>query len=288
MYLSTQSFYLSERKGEPTTIRILKQAGYDAIDFSMFGNLCKPDHPLSQAGYLDYARQLRQIADDVGIIFNQAHAPFPSFKSDDSAYNEKVFSDILRSLEISAVLGASIVVVHPFYLPDPKEKKDRNLDFFCRLQPYCASPGVKIALENMWIYDETKTKIVPAVCGTGESFAEYLDELDSRYFTACLDLGHCGLVGENAADMIRILGPRRLLSLHVHDNDFLHDTHTVPFLGQMDWQSITEVLADIHYAGDFTLEADNFLIGFPDAFLERAVRFMHDIGRHLIDMIESL
>ena len=56
MYLSTQSFYLSERKGEPTTIRILKQAGYDAIDFSMFGNLCKPDHPLSQAGYLDYAR----------------------------------------------------------------------------------------------------------------------------------------------------------------------------------------------------------------------------------------
>ena len=287
MVLSTQSFYLSERLGEMTAIKVFKQAGYDAIDFSMFTNLSQPEHPLSQDNYRAYARQMRDVADENGIIFNQAHAPFPTYIEGQAAYNEKTYAGIIRAMEISSILGASIVVVHPVYLPDPAAKKELNLDIFRRLQPYCANLELKIALENMWGRDESGTRIVPNVCSTGESFAAYLDELDSRYFTACLDLGHCGLVGEDAAAMIRQLGHKRLLSLHVHDNNGLEDTHTVPFLGQMNWHSITEALADIQYAGDLTLESDAFLKGFPDAFLYRAARFMHDVGRYLIKKIES-
>jgi len=287
MILSTQSAYLSERFGEMKAIRILKWAGYDAIDFSMFSNLLKPDHPLSQGNYRDYAAQLRREADDAGIAFNQAHAPFPTYREGDAAYNDKTFADIVRSLEIAAILGVSIVIVHPVYLPDPQEKKALNLSIYHRLQPYCASLSLKVALENMFGHDETGTRIVPNVCSTGESFNEYLDALDSRYFTACLDLGHCGLVGEDAAAMIRTLGGRRLLSLHVHDNNNRVDMHTAPFLGHMDWQAITTALAEIGYAGDLTLEADNFLMGFPDAFLPQAARFMQEIGRHLIRMIEA-
>lgn len=285
MILSTQSSHLSDRLGEMAAIKVLKWASYDAIDFSMFTNLSRPEHPLSQDSYRDYARQLRQAADESGIVFNQAHAPFPTYKDGDDAYNEKTFADIIRALEIAAILGAQIVVVHPVYLPDPQEKKSLNLSLFRRLQPCCESLGLKVALENMWGRDEAGTRIIPNVCSTSESLIEYLDELDSRYFTVCLDLGHCGLVGEDAADMIRTLGKQRLLSLHVHDNNFREDTHTVPFLGQMNWQAITAALADIQYAGDLTLESDGFLKGYPDAFLPQAARFMQEIGRHLIRMI---
>jgi sugar phosphate isomerase/epimerase len=287
MILSTQSSHLSERFGEIKAIKILKWAGYDAIDFSMFNNLNRPDHPLSQNDYREYALQMRQVADDAGIVFSQAHAPFPTYKAGDDAYNEKTFADIVRSLEIAAILGASIVIVHPVYLPDIQEKKAFNMSLYRRLQPYCESLEIKVALENMWGRDETGKHNVPVVCSTGDSFCEYLDALDSRYFTACLDLGHCGLVGEDAAAMIRTLGHRRLLSLHVHDNNFRDDTHTVPFMGQMDWQAITAALADINYAGDLTLEADGFLKGYPDAFLPQAARFMQEIGRHLIRMIDA-
>lgn len=282
MILSTQTHGLSGRLGDAAAIRMLGQAGFDALDFSMFGNLTQAEHPLSQTGYLAYAQNLRQIAADAGVRFNQAHAPFPSRIEGNDTLNEQRFILIVKSLEIAAHLGASIVVVHPFYIPDSELKKRLNLAFYQRLQPYCQAYGIKVALENMWGVHPVSKRLIPNVCSTGESFAEYLDELDRRYFTACLDLGHCGLVNQDASEMIHILGHDRLLALHVHDNDFLSDTHTAPFLGKMDWVSITAALADIKYAGDFTFEADNFYAGFPDEFLPTAARFLHDIGRQLI------
>lgn len=286
MRLSTHTSYLSDRFGELTAIKIIKHAGFDALDFSMYTNLSQQGHPLNREDYKDYARQMRAVADENEIVFNQTHAPFPTYIAGDAAYNKKAFSDIVRSLEISAILGASIVIVHPVYLPDDAEKKTLNLDIYRRLQPYCEDLGLKVALENMWGMDESRARMVPNVCSTGESFAEYLDELDSRYFTACLDFGHCGLVGEEAAEMIRQLGHDRLLSLHVHDNNNLEDSHVLPFLGKLDWPGVTQALADIQYAGDLTLEADGFLLGFPDALLPHASRFMHDVGRYLIRQIE--
>jgi len=285
MILSTQTHCLADRLGDAAAIRILAQAGFDALDFSMFNNLTRADHPLSQPGYREYAVNLKRIADDQGIRFNQAHAPFPSFIEGNAAYNEQTYPIITRAIEVAAILGASVVVVHPFSVSDSEQKKALNLAFYRRLQPLCESCGIKVALENMWGLHPVSRRIIPNVCSTGESFAEYLDELDPGCFTGCLDLGHSGLVNLDAADMIRILGHDRLRALHVHDNDFLNDTHTAPFLGKMNWAAITAALADIDYAGDLTFEADNFLVGFPDELLPAAARFLQDIGRHLIRMI---
>ncbi len=287
MILSTQTHVLANRLGDAEAIRILGQAGFDALDFSMFNNLTQTDHPLSQPGYREYAAKLRQIAADQGIRFNQAHAPFPSCIIGDESYNAQMFPQIVKAIEVAAILGASIVIIHPFSTSDSLQKKQLNLDFYQRLQPLCQKYGIKIALENMWGVHPVSRRIIPNVCSTGESFAEYLDELDRDCFTGCLDLGHCGLVDLEAADLIRILGHDRLLALHVHDNDFLNDTHTAPFLGKMNWAAITTALADIQYAGDFTFEADTFLTGFPDEFLPTAARFLQEIGRQLIQMIKQ-
>ena len=287
MILSTQTAALSYRLGDEAAVRILSQAGFDAIDFSMFINVTEADHPLGQSDFRSYTQNLRQIADQSGIVFNQAHAPFPTYKENEPAYNKKIFADIVRALEISSILGAEIVVVHPVFLADEQAKKNLNLDIYQRLQPYCAEFSVKVALENMWGINPESGKNIPNVCSSGAAFAEYIDALDSRYFTGCLDLGHCGLVGEDAAEMIRQLGPDRLLALHVHDNDLKRDVHTAPFLGKMNWQTITAALSEIDYAGDLTLEADNFLVGMPTEFLPTAVRFLHDIGRQLIKMIQG-
>jgi sugar phosphate isomerase/epimerase len=54
-----------------------------------------------------------------------------------------------------------------------------------------------------------------------------------------------------------------LHALHVHDNDYIDDRHTLPGLGRMDWEEIMKALAEIDYDGDFTYEADNFLVNIP-------------------------
>ena len=58
-------------------------------------------------------------------------------------------------------------------------------------------------------------------------------------------------------------------------------------LSEMNWEEITRALADSHYSGDFTYEADQFLKGFEDDFKPTACRFMADYGRHLIAKIKT-
>ena len=164
---------------------------------------------------------------------------------------------------------------------------EKNMEFFRSLLPYAKEFGVKIALENMWQKEPKRGYIYPSACGTAKEFARYIDTLDSEYFVACLDLGHCGLVGEEAQDAIRILGHDRLKALHVHDNNYKEDTHTLPGLMMMNWDEITRALADIDYSGEFTYEADNFLKNFDNAFKPEAVRFMVKRGRDLIAKIEA-
>ena len=56
MRLSTHTSYLSDRFGELTAIKIIKHAGFDALDFSMYTNLSQQGHPLNREDYKDYAR----------------------------------------------------------------------------------------------------------------------------------------------------------------------------------------------------------------------------------------
>jgi len=286
MLLSTQTAHLSTRLGDAEAVKTLCEAGFDALDFSMF-YFQNPDYPLMKDGYQGYVKNLRDIASGYGVIFNQAHAPFPSYIEDNDAYNKLTFQQIVRSMEVASILGATMIIVHPFYTVDTSAMKQKNIDFYNSLKPYCEQYNLKIALENMWGWDAANQKIIPNVCSRGQQFAEYVDALDSRYFTACLDLGHCGLVGDNAPDMIRALGHDRLKALHVHDNDDIHDMHTAPYFGKMDWAAITAALAEIQYDGELTFESDNFYLPLPTDVLSSAAKFLHDIGRSLIKSIEN-
>ena len=75
--------------------------------------------------------------------------------------------------------------------------------------------------------------------------------------------------------------------LHIHDVDYLHDNHTLPFMQKLPWESITAALAEIGYEGDFTYEANCFLQNLPAQLLEPACTFMAQTGRYLISRIEA-
>ena len=201
-----------------------------------------------------------------------------------------IFERIVRSIEISGVVGAKCIVVHPMhhlpYADNADLLKEMNMEFYRSLAPYAKSFGVKIALENMWQRDSETKQIVVSACSRTKEFADWIDTLNDGCFTACLDLGHCGLYGYDAAEMIKGLG-ERLGALHVHDNDYQSDSHTAPYLGKMHWDTICDALAKIGYKGDFTLEADNFFNPFGEELAPSAARFLHDIGRNLINRIEK-
>lgn len=283
MVLSTQTLETGASFGDIKAIKMFAEAGFDAIDYSMHSSYC--DSFIFGDGYKDYCLKLRRAADKAGLYYNQAHAPFPSYVRGDSDYNGRIIPALVRAVEAAGELGVKNIVVHPVAFPE--NQKQNNLDLYNFLKPHAKKAGVKIALENMWGIDPKRGYIVHNVCSSPEELSEYYDALDPEYFSVCLDLGHCGLVGEDAAEFIKVLGAQRLQALHIHDNNYKEDSHFPPYTHLLDWDKITAALREIGYKGDFTLEADSFLTHMPKELYPSALRFMHDSGRLLIKKFEG-
>ena len=169
---------------------------------------------------------------------------------------------------------------------DIKALDTELLDVQTTIADFCKQLNIKVALENMWGHDKKRDYIIANVCSTPNEFNEYLDALDSDYFTGCLDIGHCPLVGVDSADAIRTMGNKRITALHVHDNNYKKDLHSMPYMDDLDWDSITTALKDVQYKGDFTFEVGSFFKNVPDDLLPNFYKLMHDVGRYLISKCE--
>lgn len=282
MELSTQTDVGVSRFGEEKTIRWICEAGFDAIDYSMF-DITSEDAILNRKDYESHALHLRKLTESYGCRFNQTHAPFPSHIPGDDEYNGKIKDYIIKAIEVAGILGAEDIVVHPSRFKN--NDKQIILDFYRSLESYAKQYGVKIALENMFGRDARRGCIVENVCSNPTQLSEFADELGKDNFTVCLDIGHCGLVGQDPAEFIIKLGHDRLKALHVHDNNFKEDLHVWPYTSLQDWDSITSALKEIKYSGVFTYEADKSLLYFPEELMPYAYSFMEKIGRHLINKI---
>lgn len=283
MKLVTQTEVLSARLGDEKAVRIICESGFEGIDYSMF-RMSADNDLLNTSAYKEHIKEIKKIAESYDVPFEQSHAPFPPVREDDKEYSERTMEKVKRAIEIAGMLEAKICVVHPCVFSE--NQFEHNMEMYHTLEPYAKDAGIKLALENMWGWDKIRNSIVPNVCSTAEDFNRYVDALNPESFTACLDLGHCGLVGENTASMIRDMG-KRIGCVHIHDNDNIHDSHTLPYLSKMDWDSILKAFADIDYSGNFTYEADSFLRLFPNEMLPACERFMHDVGVEMIKKING-
>lgn len=286
MKTSTQIEFGSVLVGEERTVELIAKAGFDAWDFSMFsmcrydwssGKLLENDHPLAGGNYLAFARRLKQIGLDNGIVCNQSHAPFPSSVPEIRDYFK-------RAIECTAEAGGKICVIHP----DNNKSAEENAEMYRELMPFAHQCGVKIATENMWNWDGARDESCFAACATSESFVEHVDAVNDPFLVACLDLGHAEMrgSGSGAVNMIKALGSR-LQALHIHDNDRWHDSHQIPFSMDIDFAGIVKALKEIGYNGYFTLEADNYLRGFSAEDVFDGIKDLYAAARRLADMFEK-
>ena len=290
MRVSANTSSLTKRFSTEEAIRRYAKAGFDCLDFSI-SQPWGPENPAYGDDYLENARRIRAAADECGIPFNQAHAPFRFSVEESVNWETEIFPKQVRALEICAILGVEILVIHPIHHMDfrgnEKILHDINMAYFKKLIPYAEKYNVKIAIENMWRRDPNRKFISHDTCSQPEEHAAWIDELNHPNIVACLDLGHSALVGVEPEDAIRYLGADRLKSLHVHDVDYISDLHTLPFQGKTNWMEITKALKDIGYQGDLTYEAGTFLQNYPDELLDSPLRFMVETGRILISLIEG-
>jgi sugar phosphate isomerase/epimerase len=262
------------------------EAGFEAIDYSMY----EGDGAVFGRGGSLLLKEMRRVADSYGVSFNQTHAPFSRFRLgiENDGYNRELFDKIRRSIDFTAALGAPRVVIHPAFICrnlTADERFGMNMDFYLTLLPYAKQVGVEIAIENMWgRHRDDNQKIIKNVCSDAEELIRYVDGVGDPSVTACLDVGHAVLVGESPDAMARALGTR-LSSVHLHDNGFYYDDHTLPFMGKVNFVSFANALSEISYRGDITLESNSFMDRMPDGLVPAALVFSAKTAAFIREMV---
>lgn len=285
MKTSTEIASTARIVGEERAVEVLAKAGFDAWDFSMFQmhkydkvNKCslESEHPLSTRNYLAFARKLKQIGLDNGIVCNQSHAPFPS-------YAKGIMPYLKRAIECTAEAGGEICIIHPAN----QKSAEENAEMYFELLPFAKECGIKIATENMWNWDKEKEESCFAACSTSEDFLAHIHAVNDDYLVACLDIGHAEMrgSGSGAVAMIHALG-HHLQALHIHDNDCRHDDHQIPFSMNIDFDAVVKALKDIHYQGYLTLEAEAFLKTFDETTIHQGVKELYESARKLKEMYD--
>lgn len=291
MLIST-STALRGKVGYEKNIELLKKAGFTAFDINLDGpnDIMIPEEFCGD-DYQERAYKLREFADSIGLPCNQSHAPFGS-QYGDATPDTELFKKTVRSMEIASIMGAKGIVVHPMqfkyhhYYKD--ELKEINKRFYNDLLPYAEKFNIIMYTENMWNVRPVSHVIIPSTCSWAEEFCEYIDMIDSPYMKGCLDIGHLLLTGENLTRIIEMMGPDRLAALHVHDVYPQSDAHTLPFLGNVNFEEMTEALKKIGYKGDITFESGNFERRFPTEELQlSALRLTADIGKYFKSKLEE-
>lgn len=272
MNVTTNIMGFYQTVGLERTIEIFAQAGFQGIEFNNDRKeFYTHEHDRS------YYEAIRQKTEALGLNFPQAHMPFPSSGMDVDLTRQR-FYEITNAMEYASWLGVKNVVVHPCGHLSWQENWDAmmeyNVDFYRRLAPYAKKFGLQIAIEN----------INGTVTRNAEGMNDLLNRLNDDVFVVCYDVGHAHIAGQGAADMIRKIG-NRIKCTHIHDNDGVHDSHTLPYYGDIDWEAVTQALADIGYEGNVNYEAGNFVANVPAELMPQAAAYMAQVGYQLRDRV---
>ncbi len=167
------------------------------------------------------------------------HAPF--FGLDIASLDAKVsqYSEdtLKRALEVTALLGGRVMVMHTGYLPF-FSRSGRRLWFrnwnsrMPQVVERALELDVRIALENTW---EDRPEVI----------AHLIDMLPRDAVGVCLDTGHLNVFSRLPLNnWWRALGAK-VVALHIHDNDGMSDDHLVPGEGTFDFRALAGLIGKL-------------------------------------------
>ena len=283
MRLSINSEAVSVRYGDECAIEMLGKAGFDCIDYTFIDG---KSIEMYGDNYKEYVQKLLSLLKKYRMTCNQAHAPYDFKYGGAFEMSNEKYAKLVRSIEAASMLGADNIVVHTISVPDDVDVFAYNIEFFKSLQPYCEKFKICVAIENLYEYDAHTFSHFGRL-HTPELLNAMIAELNSPWFTICVDVGHAAITNNKPQDVIRGFDNRVLKALHIHDTDYRFDRHTLPYTGQHDWEKIMKALKSIDYTGDLTYEIGHFMAKYPDDLVEDALFFAEKTGRSLIRSFEK-
>ena len=198
---------------------------------------------------------IRCILDRNGLSCVQSHLHCHNLLESSEIPDEVSDFAITQSIIATGMLGGKYGVYHPrssissgWRTSIAFEDNRRILSGFLDT---AAKSGVSIAVENIPTFPDHSRW--PFYTSNFEDLAALVDSFSDPHICVCWDFGHANLMEIKQDEALRYLGSR-VRCLHIHNNFGVHDDHSSPDSGTIDWYKILPVLAEIGYDGPLTLE----------------------------------
>ena len=270
MKIVTTTCVFPRRYPAEKAIERLAAVGFEGLDMGLDYWNYGQDSPFMRDGYLDWAKKLRKLSDELGVPYTHAHSP-------SEAGHDPMIG---RAIETAAALGAGYMVVHPVCeradgsdIDDPEEFIKVNAE---AIEPWLGTAGeygVVLLSENLLTGASTDPRVI----------SRLVSAVGSDAFGWCFDTGHANCFG---------YGPEVLfecenvpLSLHIQDNDGEGDDHLIPGDGNIDWDKFAQVIVKIGYKGDCVLEAHHQSVEAPDNERETVLGRLLEAAKELCSKI---
>lgn len=304
MKISVQTKGALDVMGIEEGMKAIAEAGFEALDLTLdfpmdWNELVsgKENEFYRDENIYPYLDKIKKEAEKYGIVFGQAHAPAPLYIKESPKASENIQKYARKCVELCGYVGCPRLVIHPLFDGSarfPKFTKEEeykmNIDYYSSLIPLLKKHNVICCLENMWIQDWKTKNIYSGACSDLGEVISYIDELNSlageKRFGFCLDTGHLLMLGQDHCYWIEKLGDR-LEALHTHDNDGVHDDHTLPYLGCANWDRFIHGLRKIGYCGNLSFEASPFNEAFPNELNCAALNMIGAVGKYFVGRITA-
>ena len=209
------SIYSSLGKGTTEErLKAIKNAGFNTVCLDFEKNVAHIEG--------DWVSQISHAV-RAGLLIENVHLTGEGMSDiwADCINGNAVTDRLIAEMRDLKGLGLDKGVCHVTWgLAKPHEPDETGLDRFKRIADAAERYGVYLALEN-------------------SVFPEYLqfifDNIKSEYIGFCFDSGHEHAFAKDFGYLDKF--GDRLMALHLHDNDGIHDQHLVPFYGSIDWDA---------------------------------------------------
>ena len=228
------------------SLRALAEAGFTNVlwchhwnDDFLYGN--------------DEIKYLASLFRDLDLSLSDIHGSQGVEKSWISSleYRRKAGVELVanRIQLFQALEGDGTIMMHIPLFPTDGDEAARavvreQFDALCRslddLMPLLEKARTAIAVENMWFND-------------WELIEALLARYPSERLGICYDSGHGNANINNQLDALE-RNKKRLIALHLHDNDGSSDQHLPPYSGTVDWNRLAGIIATSSYTRPMSFE----------------------------------
>ncbi len=247
------------------TMKQIRDAGYDSVDFPFSVYSFGSQAPMLSDNWRDWARRVGRLSHELNLPVTQAHAPWIQDIPSDFHYTAPL-EIYERTMEAASLLGCKQVIFHPVRLRERIDSlrlreriHDWNVRWFHDLLPASERFNIYINIENTFdSHHVQQGGDPPYPYTTGEDMLRLLHDVGSSRIRLCLDTGHANISGQNIPEMIRSFRGE-LSTLHLNDNyghiaPIHEDLHLFPGNGRIHWTPIFQALKEIRYSGVMNIE----------------------------------